>query len=212
MTVRLLLADDHRMLRETLKRSMIDEGFEVVAEASDGQEAVELATEHHPDVVLMDVTMPEMDGVEAARRICETNDGIRVIMLTMHADQDVIAAAIRAGAVGYLVKDCSFDEVAATVRQAMSTDTDVSPLLAESMLSEAQSLLASDGDTVVSKREIEVLQLIADGCSTPEVAEKLYISQKTVKNHLASIYAKLDARDRTQAVLQAVRMGIVRLY
>ena len=212
MTVRLLLADDHRMLRETLKRSMLDEGFEVIAEASDGQEAVELATAHHPDVVLMDVTMPEMDGVEAARRICETNDDIRVIMLTMHADQDVIAAAIRAGAVGYLVKDCSFEEVADTVRQAMSADTDVSPLLAESMLSEAQSLLASDGDTVVSKREIEVLQLIADGCSTPEVAEKLYISQKTVKNHLASIYAKLDARDRTQAVLQAVRMGIVRLY
>ncbi len=212
MTVRLLLADDHRMLRETLKRSMIDEGFEVIAEASDGQEAVELATTHHPDVVLMDVTMPEMDGVEAARRICETHDDIRVIMLTMHADQDVIAAAIRAGAVGYLVKDCSFEEVADTVRQAMSADTDVSPLLAESMLSEAQSLLASDGDTVVSKREIEVLQLIADGCSTPEVAEKLYISQKTVKNHLASIYAKLDARDRTQAVLQAVRMGIVRLY
>ncbi len=212
MTVRLLLADDHRMLRETLKRSMIDEGFEVVAEASDGQEAVELATAHRPDVVLMDVTMPEMDGVEAARRICETHDDIRVIMLTMHADQDVIAAAIRAGAVGYLVKDCSFEEVADTVRQAMSADTDVSPLLAESMLSEAQSLLASDGDTVVSKREIEVLQLIADGCSTPEVAEKLYISQKTVKNHLASIYAKPDARDRTQAVLQAVRMGIVRLY
>lgn len=212
MTVRLLLADDHRMLRETLKRSMIDEGFEVVAEASDGQEAVELASEHRPDVVLLDVTMPEMDGVEAARRICETHDDIRVIMLTMHADQDVIAAAIRAGAVGYLVKDCSFEEVADTVRQAMSADTDVSPLLAESMLSEAQNLLASDGDTVVSKREIEVLQLIADGCSTPEVAEKLYISQKTVKNHLASIYAKLDARDRTQAVLQAVRMGIVRLY
>ncbi len=212
MTVRLLLADDHRMLRDTLKRSMIDEGFEVVAEASDGQEAVELATAHRPDVVLMDVTMPEMDGVEAARRICETHDDIRVIMLTMHADKDVIAAAIRAGAVGYLVKDCSFEEVADTVRQAMSAETDVSPLLAESMLSEAQSLLASDGDTVVSKREIEVLQLIADGCSTPEVAEKLYISQKTVKNHLASIYAKLDARDRTQAVLQAVRMGIVRLY
>ena len=212
MTVRLLLADDHRMLRETLKRSMLDEGFDVIAEASDGQEAVELASEHHPDVVLMDVTMPEMDGVEAARRICETHDDIRVIMLTMHADQDVIAAAIRAGAVGYLVKDCSFEEVADTVRQAMSAETDVSPLLAESMLSEAQNLLASDGDTVVSKREIEVLQLIADGCSTPEVAEKLYISQKTVKNHLASIYAKLDARDRTQAVLQAVRMGIVRLY
>ena len=211
MTIRLLLADDHRMLRETLKRSMLDEGFEVIGEASDGQDAVRQAIELRPDVVLMDVTMPEMDGVEAARQICEADLDIRVIMLTMHADQDVIAAAIRAGAVGYLVKDCSFEEVADTVRQAMSANTDVSPALAATMLAEARDLTDA-GDTVVSKREIEVLQLIADGCSTPEVAEQLFISQKTVKNHLASIYAKLDARDRTQAVLQAVRMGIVRLY
>ncbi len=211
MTIRLLLADDHRMLRDTLKRSMLDEGFEVVGEASDGQEAVALALELQPDLVLMDVTMPEMDGVEATRRIHDEAPDIRVVMLTMHADQDIIAAAIRAGAVGYLVKDCSFEEVAETIRQAMSADTDVSPEVAATMLAEAQDL-SGDGDSVITKREIEVLQLIADGCSTPEVAEKLYISQKTVKNHLASIYAKLDARDRTQAVLQAVRMGIVRLY
>ena len=211
MTIRLMLADDHRMLRETLKRSMLDEGFDVVAEASDGQEAVELAGEHRPEVILMDVTMPEMDGVEATRQIIQQLPETRIVMLTMHADKDVIAAAIRAGAVGYLVKDCSFEEVAATVREAMSTDTDVSPHVAASMLAEAQGM-TDDGGSAVSKREIEVLQLIADGCSTPEVAEKLFISQKTVKNHLASIYAKLDARDRTQAVLQAVRMGIVRLY
>ncbi len=211
MSIRLLLADDHRMLRETLKRSMLDEGFEVVAEASDGQEAVTLATEHRPDVVLMDVTMPEMDGVEATRQITDLAPEVRVVILTMHADQDVVAAAIRAGAVGYLVKDCSFEEVAATIRGAMSTDTDVTPQIAATMLAEARDL-SDGGDSVVSKREIEVLQLIADGCSTPEVAEQLFISQKTVKNHLASIYAKLDARDRTQAVLQAVRMGIVRLY
>lgn len=211
MTIRLLLADDHRMLRETMKRSMLDEGFDVIAEAADGLEAVTLALEHRPDVVLMDVTMPEFDGVEATRRICEADPSIRVVMLTMHADEDVITAAIRAGAVGYLVKDCTFEEVAATVREAASDDTDVSPNVAATMLAEARDLSNGD-DAVISRREIEVLQLIADGCSTPEVAEKLYISQKTVKNHLASIYSKLDARDRTQAVLQAVRMGIVRLY
>jgi len=207
--IRLLLADDHRMLRETMKRSMIDEGFDVIGEASDGLEAVALADELQPDVILMDVTMPEMDGVEATRRIVERQPEARVVMLTMHADQDVIAAAIRAGASGYLVKDCSFEEVAATIREAISGD--LSPEVAASMLHEARGL-ADEAESVITKREIEVLQLIADGCSTPEVAEQLFISQKTVKNHLASIYAKLDARDRTQAVLQAVRMGIVRLY
>lgn len=207
--IRLLLADDHRMLRETLRRSMLDEGFDVVGEASDGQEAVDLADQLQPDVILMDVTMPEIDGVEATRRIVEQRPDARIVMLTMHADQDVIAAAIRAGASGYLVKDCSFEEVAATVREAISGE--VSQHVAASMLREARGLV-DEADSVITKREIEVLQLIADGCATPEVAEKLFISQKTVKNHLASIYAKLDARDRTQAVLQAVRMGIVRLY
>ncbi|MDZ7673573.1 MAG: response regulator transcription factor [Acidimicrobiales bacterium] len=211
MSIRLMLADDHRMLRDTLRRSMEDEGFDVVAEASDGLEAVSLALEHQPDVVLMDVTMPEFDGVEATRRIVEQAPDTRVVMLTMHADRDVVAAAIRAGAVGYLVKDVGFDEMAETVRQAASPDASVSAGLAASMLSEVADLSEGD-DAVISKREIEVLQHIADGCSTPEVAEKLYISQKTVKNHLASIYGKLDARDRTQAVLHAVRMGIIRLY
>lgn len=209
MTIRLLLVDDHRMLRETLKRSMLDEGFEVVGEAENGVDAVTLALELKPDVVLMDVTMPELDGVEATRRIIEKMPDQRIVILTMHVDADVRAAAIRAGASGFLVKDCSFDEVAETVRLVAARDTDLSPQIAQSLLDEASRL---DEDAAITRREIEVLQLIADGCSTPEVAERLFISQKTVKNHLASIYAKLDARDRTQAVLQAVRMGIVRLY
>jgi len=215
VTIRLLLADDHRMLREGLRRSMTDEGFDVVGEAENGEEAVRLVDELRPDVVLMDVSMPEMDGVEATRLIRSSDADTRVIMLTMHADADVLADAIRAGASGYLVKDCSTDEVASAVRMAANGETALSPQLAATMLDEVRRLEsptpATDEERLITKREEEVLQLIADGCSTPEVADQLYISQKTVKNHLASIYQKLDARDRTQAVLQAVRMGIVHL-
>jgi DNA-binding NarL/FixJ family response regulator len=213
MTIRLMLADDHRMLREGLSRSMREEGFDVVAEARNGAEAVQLATQVKPEVILMDVTMPELDGVEACRQIREAMPGARVVMLTMHADQDVLANAIRAGASGYLVKDCSTNEIAAAVRMAAAGDTALSPQLAATMLDEVRRMdqPVPEQERVVTKREEEVLQLIADGCSTPEVAERLFISQKTVKNHLASIYQKLDARDRTQAVLSAVRMGIVHL-
>lgn len=209
-----MLADDHRMLREGLRRSMTEHGFDVIGEASDGAQAVDMAGELSPDVILMDVTMPELDGVEATRLVKAANPAIRVIMLTMHADQEVLAAAIRSGASGYLVKDCSTEEIADAIRSAVSGETTLSPALAASMLNEVRKLDAPEApeeDRIVTKREEEVLQLIADGCSTPEVAERLYISQKTVKNHLASIYQKLDARDRTQAVLQAVRMGIVSL-
>jgi two-component system response regulator DegU len=210
--IRLLLADDHRMLREGLRRSLSERGFDVIGEARDGAEAVDLVTALRPDVVLMDVSMPEMDGVEATREIRQRGSDVRIVMLTMHADHDVLADAIRAGANGYLVKDCSTDEIAAAVETVAAGETALSPRLAASMLAEVRRQeLQSEAERLITKREEEVLQLIADGCSTPEVAERLYISQKTVKNHLASIYQKLDARDRTQAVLQAVRMGIVSL-
>ena len=214
MKIRLLLADDHTMLRQGLRRALEeDERFEVIAEAASGDEAVRLAMALRPDVVLMDVTMPFMDGVAATREITSRLPNTRIVMLTMHHDAEVAQRAIRAGATGYLVKDCSLDEVRATIVMAASGDTAVSPDLAASMLGEARRLqqLGSEDEKVISRREEEVLQLIADGASTPEVASKLFISQKTVKNHLASIYEKLDARDRTQAVLQAVRRGIVRL-
>lgn len=210
--IRLMLADDHRMLREGLRRSMTERGFNVVGEARDGTEAVELACALRPDVVLMDVTMPSLDGVEATRQLRSRMPDVRIIMLTMHADQDVLADAIRAGANGYLVKDCSTDEIASAVETVANGETALSPRLAASMLAEVhRQSNRLEPDRMITKREEEVLQLIADGCSTPEVAERLYISQKTVKNHLASIYQKLEARDRTQAVLSAVRMGIITL-
>jgi two-component system, NarL family, response regulator DegU len=214
VTIRVLLADDHRMLREGLRRSLTEEGFDIVGEAENGEQAVRMVADLQPDVVLMDVSMPEMDGLEATRLIGGSFTTTQVIMLTMHADHEVLADAIRAGASGYLVKDCSTEEIAEAIRMAVQGDTVLSPQLAATMLDEVRRLDVPDSpeeERVITKREEEVLQLIADGCSTPEVAEQLYISQKTVKNHLASIYQKLDARDRTQAVLQAVRMGIVHL-
>ncbi|MFV0525527.1 MAG: response regulator [Acidimicrobiales bacterium] len=210
--IRLMLADDHRMLREGLRRSLEELGFTVVAEARNGSDAVDLARAVQPDVLLMDVTMPLLDGVEATRQIKDRQPEVRVIMLTMHADQDILGNAIRAGANGYLVKDCSVDEIAQAIDAVAGGETALSPGLAASMLAEVRRQASGQSqERLITSREEEVLQLIADGCSTPEVAENLYISQKTVKNHLASIYQKLDARDRTQAVLAAVRLGIVHL-
>ena len=210
---RLLLADDHRMLRDSLRRSMEENGFDVVGEAADGAEAVQLAQALRPDVVLMDVSMPNLDGVEATRQITRLVPDAQVVMLTMHADGEVMARAIQAGAIGYLVKDCAIADVVSAVRLAASGESVLSPDLALSMLADVKKtpIDPGNGHAPVSAREEQVLQLVADGLSLPEVAAELYISVKTVKNHLASIYAKLDARDRTQAVLRAVRMGIIRL-
>ena len=210
MSPRLLLVDDHKLLRQGLRRAVEEAGFDVVGEAGDGEEAVRLAIELQPDLVLMDVTMPVLDGIEATRRLRQSAPEARVVILTMHGEEETIDRALRAGAVAYLLKDCSTDQVADTLRAVAAGDTDLSADLARSLLAE----LPGPGPTpatTLSQREAEVLQLFADGCSTVEVGQKLYISAKTVKNHLASIYEKLDARDRTQAVLTAVRMGIIRL-
>jgi len=211
---RVLLVDDHTAVRESLRRSMESEGFDVVGDAGDGEEAVRLAAELVPDVVLMDVSMPVLDGIEATRQLRERTPHSQVVILTMHGDHDVVRRAITAGAIGYLVKDASIDDVLEAVRLAAEGTTTLSPGLAASMLDEARreaTRSAEPKEAIISPREEEVLQLVADGLSLPEIGAQLFISVKTVKNHLSSIYQKLDARDRTQAVIRAVRMGIIRL-
>jgi DNA-binding NarL/FixJ family response regulator len=207
MTFSVVLVDDHTMLRQSLRRAIEAEGVEVVGEAGDGEEAVRVVLATKPDVVLMDVSMPRTDGIDATRQLVAADRTTKVVMLTMHADRDVIDRALKAGAVGYLTKDASIAEVVEAVTLAANGDRAMSPRLASLMLNEARRAQ----EPLLSAREEEVLQLVADGLGTTEIAQKLFISQKTVKNHLASIYEKLDARDRTQAVLMAVRMGIVRL-
>ena len=207
MSVSVVLVDDHTMLRQGLRRALEAEGIKVLGEAANGEEGVRVALATRPDVVLMDVSMPTVDGIEATRRLVAAESAMRVVMLTMHIDREVFDSALKAGAVGYVTKDSSISEVVEAIRLAANGDRPMSPRLAEALLKEARR----DTDGIISTREEEVLQLVADGLGTNEIAERLYISHRTVKNHLASIYDKLNARDRTQAVLMAVKMGIVKL-
>jgi two-component system, NarL family, response regulator DegU len=163
-----------------------------------------------PDLVVMDVSMPVLDGVEATRRIHADFPDLPIVILTMHGDEALRAEAVAAGASGFLTKDVSMQEVVATITEAAGDDVALSTELAATILAELEDG-ADRPPSPLTPREAEVLQLIADGCSTSEVAARLFISGKTVKNHLASIYEKLEARDRTQAVLSAVRSGIIRL-
>ena len=205
-----LLADDHQLLRQALRRALEDAGLRVVGEAADGEEALRLAAEVSPDVVVMDVTMPVLDGIQATRRLAVLHPELPVVVLTMHGEDALKAEALRAGAAAFLTKDCSMQEVVATVVATAGGDVALSAEVASSILGDLGGAEAKV-DSPLTKRETEILQLIADGLSTSEVAQELFISGKTVKNHLAAIYQKLDARDRTQAVLSGVRIGIVRL-
>jgi DNA-binding NarL/FixJ family response regulator len=202
-----LLVDDHTVLREGLRRSLEASGIRVAGEAGDGNQAVEAAAALQPDVVLMDVALPDQDGIDTTRQLLERCPATQVVMLTMFADGATLQAAIRAGAVGYLVKDCTTAEIVGVVEAVAARETAMSAPVAESLLRVESRL----GEPLLSPREIDVLQALASGASTTEVASQLFISVKTVKNHLANIYEKMDARDRTQAVLQALRLGVIRL-
>ena len=205
-----MLVDDHHLLRQSLKRQFEELGHEVVADVADGISAVSAALNTRPDVILMDISMGEGDGITACRAIMEADARQRVVMLTMHAEIDLIRQSLKAGAVGYLIKDSTFDEVLNALKLVCNGDVIISPEFAHALLLEAEGQQVVQ-PSVLSEREMEVLQLLAEGNSTPEIADTLFISQKTVKNHLASIYEKIDARDRTHAVIRAVKIGIIKI-
>jgi len=207
--IKILLADDHALLRDGLRRSFEAAGDNVVGEASTGEEAVTLAKALQPDVVLMDLSMPVMDGIEATRLIRDALPGVKVAVLTMHDDIDKTRDAITAGASAYLSKGTSFADVRDTVLRVADGDTVLSPALAGAMLTTAAENKINDD--LLSDRQIEILQAIADGMSTKQAGRYLGITTKTVHNHLNAIYRKLDAQSLTHAVLGAVRLGIIDL-
>ena len=207
-----LIADDHQLLRQALRRAMEDAGLVVLGEAADGAEAIQLVDELKPELVIMDVTMPVLGGIEATRRLHAAHPDLPIVVLTMHDEDALREEALRAGASAFLTKDSAMQDVVATAIATAAGEA-LSAGLASSILSELTSPPPATAaePSPLTRREEEILQLIADGYSTSEVAARLFISGKTVKNHLASVYDKLDARDRTQAVLSAVRIGIIHL-
>jgi two-component system response regulator NreC len=194
--LRILLADDHTILRQSLRRALEAAGHTVVAEAGDGEEAVRLAESVRPDCAVLDVSMPGLDGIGAARRIASLC--MPVVVLTMHADAETRARALEAGAAQVLTKDCSITDVVAALEAVVGGRART-----------ADGPPGRSHDVArLSTRETEILRLLASGASTSEVSERLYISTVTVKNHLASIYRKLGCRGRTEAVVYALRCGI----
>ncbi|KGA19985.1 hypothetical protein GM51_5745 [freshwater metagenome] len=208
--MRIMLVDDHHLLRQSLKRQLEDLGHEVVADVADGTSAISFALNKQPDIILMDISMAGGDGISACRAIMEADARQRIVMLTMHVETELIRKSFKAGAIGYLTKDATFDEVLKALEMACDGDVIISPEFAHALLDETDDMRAHQ-ESILSEREMEVLQLLADGQSTPEIAGNMFISQKTVKNHLASIYEKIDARDRTHAVIRAVKMGIIKI-
>lgn len=210
-SIRILLVDDHQILREGIRRGFESAGHEVVGEAANGMEGVERALELRPQIVLMDLSMPVMDGVTATKEIRDKLPDTQVVVLTMHDDVGRTRQALDAGAMGYLSKGSSFSEVLGTVEAVAAGETGLSPELAVAMLRSAADAPEPDDGPLLSERQIEILQAIADGETTKQVARSLGIAQKTVHNHLNAIYRRLDTQSLTHAVLSAVRLGIISL-
>lgn len=211
--INLMLVDDHQMVRMGLAAYFKTQSdINVIAEAESGLEAVELASQHAPDVVLMDLVMPEMDGVEATRQVKKVSPRTQIIVLTSHHDDSHIFPAIRAGALSYLLKNIDPDDLADAIRKARLGESVLHPNVAARLVQEVQGIRGIDFNpyTELTDREMEILLLIAEAKNNNEIAEQLVISEKTVKGHITNILSKLHLNDRTQAAVYAWREGIVR--
>jgi DNA-binding NarL/FixJ family response regulator len=213
--IRVVLADDQRAVREGLAILVgLLDGIEVVATAADGREAVDAALTHRPDVILMDLRMPELDGAAATRRLAEELPETRVVILTTYADDESLFPALEAGARGYLTKDAGSEEIEAAIRAVHGGHTHLDPSVQQRLLSAALTGPPRKGrrdepPDGLTPREAEVLVLIAEGLSNREIEQRLYLSKATVKTHINRIFFKTGVRDRAQAVSYAYRMGLV---
>lgn len=216
--IRVLIADDHQVVREGLSAILnAKEDIEVIGEARDGVEAVEKAKELKPDVILMDISMPRMNGVEATRRIKLDQPQIGIVVLTMYEEEEYIFNLVKSGVTGYMLKNSDSSQIIKAIRSTYQGESVLQPSVASKILSEFSHLSErpapkpSRTEQDLTDREVQVIKLIADGKTNKEIANVLTISEKTVKNHVRNIFQKLEVDDRTQAAILAIKKGLIQL-
>jgi two-component system response regulator NreC len=211
--LRTILVEDHTIVREGLRPLLEGRGVVIVGEAGDGLQAVKLAKEEKPDLVIMDLMLPRLSGIEAARRIRKSLPNVKIIMLTIHDEPPFVFKSLEAGANGYLVKESPLDELIAAIRAVMSGETYLSSNFPRTLLGSyakhRQRGKKTDEFALLTKREREILQYIAEGYTSPRIAQTLFISRKTVENHRANIMEKLNIHDTAGLVRYAIKIGLV---
>jgi len=215
MSIRILLADDHKITREGLSSLISKQSdMKVVAEAENGRDAVSLARELRPDIVIMDVSMPDLNGIEATKQILSEDENIKVVALSMHSDNLFVSEMLKSGASGYMLKDCAFEELGRAIREVFNGNTYLSPMISgvvvEDYLRKLNKTDATES-SILSDREREVLQLLAEGQSTKQIGLKLFISAKTVETHRRQIMNKLDMYTVAELTKYAIRKGLTSL-
>lgn len=215
MSIRVLLADDHKIIREGLRALIENQSdMQVIAESPDGRTAVQLSQQLSPDVVIMDIAMPDLNGIEATRQITASSSGVKVIALSMRSDRRFVAEMLKAGASGYLLKDCAFENLAYAIRAVIEDQTYLSPQIANVVVEDYIHRLSEAGGSafsILSAREREVLQLLAEGRTTNEIALHLHVSVKTIETHRRNIMKKLDIYSMAELTKYAVREGLTSL-
>ncbi|MEW6182295.1 MAG: response regulator transcription factor [Bacillota bacterium] len=212
MVVKVLITDDHVLVREGLRKILsVEPMIQVVGEAANGQEAVDLIRKETVDVILLDVNMPVMNGIDACKEIKRIKPEVSVVALTIHDQDEYLFEMIRAGVSGYVLKDISSDKLVETIEGVAKGESFIPPQLMARVFHEFNRLSVKGNPDGLTEREVEVLRLVAEGASNRDIAGKLYISEKTVKNHLSNIFQKIQVTDRTQAALYALKQRLVEL-
>lgn len=212
-----MLADDHVLIREGIKQLLeLEDDIRVVVQAGNGQEAIDMALKYDPDVILLDINMPKMNGIDVLRRLKDLGVGSKIIMLTIHEDREYLIETMKIGANGYVLKDSDADTLISAIRDVNNGRTYIQPSIASVLV---EDISKSDKEynedlrkiEMLTKREYEVLTLIAEGLNNKDIADKLFISEKTVKNHVSNIFKKIEVNDRIQAVIFAFKNNIKKI-